>query len=354
MAGNTFGNIFKITTFGESHGPALGGVIDGCPSGIEIDLDLIEKEMQRRKPGQSSIVTQRKEEDSVTFYSGIFEGKTTGTPIGFLIHNNDQKSKDYSHIKNTYRPSHADYVYEKKYGHRDYRGGGRSSARETASRVVAGAIAKQVLKSVKITAYVSSVGNIIVDKHYSLLDFNNIEKNPVRCADPQSAVEMENYIKEIRKEGETIGGVVSCVIENCPIGLGEPVFDKLHAELGKAMLSINAVKGFEFGSGFNGTKLKGSEHNDSFSSDGKTKTNNSGGIQGGISNGMDIYFKVAFKPVATIMKSQKTIDSKNNEVEMKGKGRHDPCVVPRAVPIVEAMSALVILDYFLLNKTYNI
>jgi chorismate synthase len=354
MAGNTFGNIFKITTFGESHGPALGGVIDGCPSGIEIDLDLIEKEMQRRKPGQSSIVTQRKEEDSVTFYSGIFEGKTTGTPIGFLIHNNDQKSKDYSHIKNTYRPSHADYVYEKKYGHRDYRGGGRSSARETASRVVAGAIAKQVLKSVKVTAYVSSVGKIVIDKHYSLLDFNNIEKNPVRCADPQSAVEMENYIKEIRKEGDTIGGVVSCVIENCPIGLGEPVFDKLHAELGKAMLSINAVKGFEFGSGFNGTKLKGSEHNDSFSSDGKTKTNNSGGIQGGISNGMDIYFKVAFKPVATIMKSQKTIDSKNNEVEMKGKGRHDPCVVPRAVPIVEAMSALVILDYYLLNKTYNI
>ena len=353
MAGNTFGNIFKITTFGESHGPALGGVIDGCPSGIEIDLDLIEKEMQRRKPGQSSIVTQRKEEDSVTFYSGIFEGKTTGTPIGFSIHNKDQKSKDYSHIKNTYRPSHADYVYEKKYGHRDYRGGGRSSARETASRVVAGAIAKQVLKSVKVTAYVSSVGKIVIDKHYSLLDFNNIEKNPVRCADPQSAVEMENYIKEIRKEGETIGGVVSCVIENCPIGLGEPVFDKLHAELGKAMLSINAVKGFEFGSGFNGTKLKGSEHNDSFSSDGKTKTNNSGGIQGGISNGMDIYFKVAFKPVATIMKSQKTIDSKNNEVEMKGKGRHDPCVVPRAVPIVEAMSALVILDYYLLNKTYN-
>ena len=354
MAGNTFGNIFKITTFGESHGPALGGVIDGCPSGIVIDLDLIEKEMQRRKPGQSSIVTQRKEEDSVIFYSGIFEGKTTGTPIGFLIHNKDQKSKDYSHIKNTYRPSHADYVYEKKYGHRDYRGGGRSSARETASRVVAGAIAKQVLKSVKITAYVSSVGNIIVNKHYSLLDFNNIEKNPVRCPDSKSAVEMENYIKEIRKEGDTIGGVVSCVIENCPIGLGEPVFDKLHAELGKAMLSINAVKGFEFGSGFNGTKLKGSEHNDSFSSDGKTKTNNSGGIQGGISNGMDIYFKVAFKPVATIMKSQKTIDSKNNEVEMKGKGRHDPCVVPRAVPIVEAMSALVILDYYLLNKTYNI
>ncbi|MBL6647866.1 MAG: chorismate synthase [Flavobacteriaceae bacterium] len=353
MAGNTFGNIFKVTTFGESHGPALGGVIDGCPPGITLDLKLIENEMQRRKPGQSSIVTQRKEEDSVTFYSGIFEGKTTGTPIGFLIHNKDQKSKDYSHIKETYRPSHADYVYDKKYGHRDYRGGGRSSARETACRVVAGAIAKQIIKEIKITAFVSSVGEIKVDKDYNSLDFSNIEKNPVRCADPIAAVEMEKYIKEIRKEGDTIGGVVTCVIENCPIGIGEPVFDKLHAELGKAMLSINAVKGFEFGSGFNGTKLKGSEHNDSFESNGTTKTNNSGGIQGGISNGMDIYFSVAFKPVATIMKSQKTIDSSNNEVEMSGKGRHDPCVVPRAVPIVEAMSALVILDYILINNIYN-
>ena len=353
MAGNTFGNIFKVTTFGESHGPALGGVIDGCPPGITLDLKLIENEMQRRKPGQSSIVTQRKEEDSVTFYSGIFEGKTTGTPIGFLIHNKDQKSKDYSHIKKTYRPSHADYVYDKKYGHRDYRGGGRSSARETACRVVAGAIAKQIIKEIKITAFVSSVGEIKVDKDYDSLDFSNIEKNPVRCADPIAAVEMEKYIKEIRKEGDTIGGVVTCVIENCPIGIGEPVFDKLHAELGKAMLSINAVKGFEFGSGFNGTKLKGSEHNDSFESNGTTKTNNSGGIQGGISNGMDIYFSVAFKPVATIMKSQKTIDSSNNEVEMSGKGRHDPCVVPRAVPIVEAMSALVILDYILINNIYN-
>ena len=353
MAGNTFGNNFKVTTFGESHGPALGGVIDGCPPGITLDLKLIENEMQRRKPGQSSIVTQRKEEDTVTFYSGIFEGKTTGTPIGFLIHNIDQKSKDYSHIKETYRPSHADYVYDKKYGHRDYRGGGRSSARETACRVVAGAIAKQIIKEIKITAFVSSVGEIKVDNDYNSLDFSNIEKNPVRCADPNVAVEMEKYIKEIRKEGDTIGGVVTCIIENCPIGIGEPVFDKLHAELGKAMLSINAVKGFEFGSGFNGTKLKGSEHNDSFESNGTTKTNNSGGIQGGISNGMDIYFSVAFKPVATIMKSQKTIDSNNNEVVMSGKGRHDPCVVPRAVPIVEAMSALVILDYILINNIYN-
>ena len=353
MAGNTFGNIFKLTTFGESHGPALGGIIDGCPPGIELDLNFIENEMKRRKPGQSSIVTQRKEEDSVTFYSGIFEGKTTGTPIGFLIHNKDQKSKDYSHIKDTYRPSHADYVYDKKYGHRDYRGGGRSSARETACRVVAGAIAKQILSNIEIIAHVTSVGEIKVQKHYSSLDFSNIENNPVRCADPIIAVKMEDYIKKIRKDGDTVGGIISCVIKNCPIGLGEPVFDKLHAELGKAMLSINAVKGFEFGSGFNGCKLKGSEHNDSFNSFGKTETNNSGGIQGGISNGMDIYFNIAFKPVATIMKSQKTIDSKNNEVEMKGKGRHDPCVVPRAVPIVEAMSALVILDYLLLNKVYN-
>ena len=353
MAGNSFGNIFKLTTFGESHGPALGGVIDGCPPGIKLDLDFIESEMQRRKPGQSSIVTQRKEEDSVQFYSGIFEGKTTGTPIGFLIHNKDQKSKDYSHIKDTYRPSHADFVYDKKYGHRDYRGGGRSSARETASRVVAGAIAKQILEGIEITAHVSSVGEIKVDTHYSKLDFSTIENNPVRCADPKTAVEMESFIKQIRKEGDTVGGEVSCVIENCPIGLGEPVFDKLHAELGKAMLSINAVKGFEYGSGFDGSKLKGSQHNDSFNSDGKTETNNSGGIQGGISNGMDIYFNVAFKPVATIMKSQKTIDSNNNEVEMKGKGRHDPCVVPRAVPIVEAMAALVIVDYLLIDKLYK-
>ena len=354
MAGNTFGNIFKLTTFGESHGPAIGGVIDGCPSGLIIDLNAIEKEMQRRKPGQSSIVTQRKEEDSVTFYSGIFEGKTTGTPIGFLIHNKDQKSKDYTHIKETYRPSHADYVYDKKYGNRDYRGGGRSSARETACRVVGGAIAKQILSKIEIKAFVSSVGEIKIDSDYSNLDFSQIEKNPVRCADPKVANQMEDLIKRIRKEGDTIGGVVTCIIKNTPIGLGEPVFDKLHANLGKAMLSINAVKGFEYGSGFDGTKLKGSEHNDSFGSDGKTKSNHSGGVQGGISNGMDIYFNVAFKPVATIMKKQQTIDSENNVVEMKGKGRHDPCVVPRAVPIVEAMAALVLVDSFLINKTIKL
>ena len=354
MAGNIFGNIFKLTTFGESHGPARGGVIDGCPSGLKIDLNAIQVEMDRRKPGQSAIVTQRKEPDSVTFYSGIFEGETTGTPIGFLIHNTDQKSKDYSHIKDSYRPSHADYVYDKKYGNRDYRGGGRSSARETACRVVAGAIAKQILSEIKITAYVSSVGKIKIDKHYSDLDFSEIEKNPVRCADSATALLMEKHIKDIRKEGDTVGGIVSCVIKNTPIGLGEPVFDKLHADLGKAMLSINAVKGFEFGSGFEGTKLKGSQHNDSFDKDGNTKTNNSGGIQGGISNGMDIYFNVAFKPVATIMKAQQTIDSNSNVVEIKGKGRHDPCVVPRAVPIVEAMAALVLVDFLLLNRTIKL
>ena len=354
MAGNIFGNIFKLTTFGESHGRALGGVIDGCPSGLKIDLNAIQVEMDRRKPGQSAIVTQRKEPDSVTFYSGIFEGETTGTPIGFLIHNTDQKSKDYSHIKDSYRPSHADYVYDKKYGNRDYRGGGMSSARETACRVVAGAIAKQILSEIKITAFVSSVGKIKIDKHYSDLDFSEIEKNPVRCADSATALLMENHIKNIRKEGDTVGGIVSCVIKNTPIGLGEPVFDKLHADLGKAMLSINAVKGFEFGSGFEGTKLKGSQHNDSFDKDGKTKTNNSGGIQGGISNGMDIYFNVAFKPVATIMQAQQTIDSNSNVVEIKGKGRHDPCVVPRAVPIVEAMAALVLVDFFLLNRTIKL
>ena len=354
MAGNSFGNIFKLTTFGESHGSALGGVIDGCPSGLKIDLNAIQLEMDRRKPGQSAIVTQRKEPDTVTFYSGIFEGQTTGTPLGFLIHNTDQKSKDYSHLKDTYRPSHADYVYDKKYGNRDYRGGGRSSARETACRVVAGAIAKQILSDIKITAHVSSVGEIKIDKHYSNLDFSQIEKNPVRCADSTTASLMEEHIKKIKKEGDTVGGIISCVIENTPIGLGEPVFDKLHADLGKAMLSINAVKGFEFGSGFEGTKLKGSQHNDSFNSDGKTKTNNSGGIQGGISNGMDIYFNVAFKPVATIMQSQETIDSQNNVVKMKGKGRHDPCVVPRAVPIVEAMAALVLVDFYLINRTIKL
>ncbi len=353
MAGNSYGTLFKITTFGESHGEALGGVIDGCPPNISIDFDLIRNEMDRRKPGQSSIVTQRKEEDEVQFLSGLFEGKTTGTPIGFIIPNTNQKSEDYSHIKDTYRPSHADYVYEKKYGIRDYRGGGRSSARETACRVVAGAIAKQVLKNIKINAFVSSVGEIFIDKPYQDLDFSMIESNAVRCPDTETAVKMEEHIKEIRKEGDTIGGTITCVIQNVPIGLGEPVFDKLHAELGKAMLSINAVKGFEYGSGFCGARMKGSEHNDLYLPDGTTKTNLSGGIQGGISNGMDIYFRVAFKPVATLIQKQNTLDNQGNIVAMQGKGRHDPCVVPRAVPIVEAMAAIVLADFYLLNKIYN-
>ena len=352
MAGNSFGNLFKLSTFGESHGEAIGGVIDGCPSGIELDFDAIQNDLNRRKPGQSKIVTQRKEPDEVRFLSGIFEGKTTGTPIGFIIENTNQKSHDYSHIKNVYRPSHADYVYDQKYGHRDYRGGGRSSARETASRVVAGAIAKQMLSNIKINAFVSSVGDIFLKKPYQDLDIDNADNNIVLCPDSAIAEEMITRIQEIRKQGDTIGGTVTCVIKNVPVGLGEPVFDKLHAELGKAMLSINAVKGFEYGSGFCGANMKGSEHNDLFNEDGTTKTNLSGGIQGGISNGMDIYFRVAFKPVATIMQSQETIDSKGNKAEMQGKGRHDPCVVPRAVPIVEAMAALVLADYFLINKTY--
>ncbi|MHA7944332.1 chorismate synthase [Formosa sp. 3Alg 14/1] len=353
MAGNSFGKIFKLTTFGESHGVALGGVIDGCPAGITIDFDAIQNEMNRRKPGQSAIVTQRKEPDEVKFLSGIFEGKTTGTSIGFIIENSNQKSHDYSHIKDSFRPSHADYVYEKKYGVRDYRGGGRSSARETACRVVAGAVAKQFLNQIEIHAFTSSVGDIFMEKPYQDIDFKDIESNIVRCPDTETADKMISKIKEIRKAGDTIGGTVTCVIKNVPVGLGEPVFDKLHAELGKAMLSINAVKGFEYGSGFCGAKMKGSEHNDLYNTDGTTKTNLSGGIQGGISNGMDIYFRVAFKPVATIMQTQDTIDKDGNIVKMEGKGRHDPCVVPRAVPIVEAMAALVLADYFLLDKTYQ-
>jgi len=350
MAGNTFGKLFRLTTFGESHGEALGGIIDGCPAGIELDFNLIQAEMQRRRPGQSTIVTQRKEEDEVQFLSGIFEGKTTGTPIGFLIPNTNQKSNDYSEIKNTYRPSHADFVYEQKYGIRDYRGGGRSSARETASRVVGGAIAKQIIPQIKINAFVSSVGEIFIDKPYQDLDFSKIESNAVRCPDTDVAKKMELHIKEIKKQGDTVGGTIMCVIQNVPIGLGEPVFDKLHAELGKAMLSINAVKGFEFGSGFCGAKMKGSEHNDLYNEDGTTKTNLSGGIQGGISNGMDIYFRVAFKPVATLIQKQEVLSNKGEIIEQHGKGRHDPCVVPRAVPIVEAMAALVIADNFLLNN----
>jgi chorismate synthase len=352
MAGNSFGKIFKITTFGESHGAALGGIIDGCPPGISIDFEAINYEMQRRKPGQSAIVTQRNENDDVVFYSGIFEGKTTGTPIGFSIPNSNQKSDDYTHIKNTYRPSHADYVYEKKYGIRDFRGGGRSSARETASRVAAGAIAKQVIKNIKINAFVSSVGTIFLEKPYQDLDFSLIESNPVRCPDLATAQKMESYIKDIKKEGDTVGGTITCVIQNVPIGLGEPVFDKLHAELGKAMLSINAVKGFEYGSGFCGAQMKGSQHNDLYNEDGTTKTNLSGGIQGGISNGMDIYFRVAFKPVATLIQNQNVLTNQNTIINQHGKGRHDPCVVPRAVPIVEAMAALVLTDFYLLNKLY--
>jgi chorismate synthase len=353
MAGNTIGKLFKLTTFGESHGEALGGIIEGCPSGIELNLEAIKLEMSRRKPGQSSIVTQRKEDDEVQFLSGIFEGITTGTSIGFLIQNTNQKSQDYSDIKDTYRPSHADYVYEKKYGIRDYRGGGRSSARETTSRVVAGAIAKQIIPNIKISAFVSSVGDIYLNKPYQDLDFSKIESNPVRCPDTETATKMEELIKQIKKEGDTIGGTITCVLQNVPIGLGEPVFDKLHADLGKAMLSINAVKGFEYGSGFCGAQMKGSQHNDLYNADGTTKTNLSGGIQGGISNGMDIYFRVAFKPVATLIQKQEVLDNQGNIVELQGKGRHDPCVLPRAVPIVEAMAAIVLADFYLLNKIYQ-
>ena len=350
MAGNTFGIFFKLTTFGESHGEAMGGVIDVCPAGVSIDLDAIENQMMRRRPGQSAIVTQRKEADTVRFLSGIFEGKTTGSPIGFIIENTNQKSADYTHIKDSYRPSHADYTFDKKYGHRDYRGGGRSSARETACRVAAGAIASQLLGAIAITGYVSSVGDLTLEKPYQELDFNTVDSNVVRCPDAEMASKMIAKIKEVKKQGDTIGGIITCVIQNVPVGLGEPVFDKLHAQLGKAMLSINAVKGFEFGSGFKGATMNGSEHNDLFNQDGTTKSNLSGGVQGGISNGMDIYFRVAFKPVATIMQKQQTINSKGEKVEMQGKGRHDPCVVPRAVPIVEAMAALTIADFWLANK----
>ncbi|HEY9168475.1 MAG TPA: chorismate synthase [Lutibacter sp.] len=349
MMANTFGKIFTLTTFGESHGEAIGGIIDGCPAGIELNLEAVQIELDRRKPGQSKIVTQRKEPDEVQFLSGIFEGKTTGASIGFIIKNANQRSNDYAHIKDAYRPSHADYTYDKKYGVRDYRGGGRTSARETANWVVGGAIAKQVIASIKINAFTSSVGDIFMKKPYQEVDFSNIESNDVRCPDTATAEKMIARINEIKKQGDTIGGTVTCVIQNVPVGWGEPIFDKLHAQLGKAMLSINAVKGFEYGSGFCGAKMKGSEHNDIFNADGSTKSNLSGGIQGGISNGMDIYFRVAFKPVATIMQVQQTIDKEGNIVEMHGKGRHDPCVVPRAVPIVEALAAMVLTDFMLLD-----
>ncbi|HEY0045091.1 MAG TPA: chorismate synthase [Flavobacterium sp.] len=352
MAGNSFGTLFRLTTYGESHGDALGGVIEGCPAGIKINYDDITYQMSRRKPGQSAIVTQRKEDDEVKFRSGIFEGETTGMPIGFTISNQDHKSSDYTHLKDAYRPGHADYVYEKKYGIRDYRGGGRSSARETACRVVAGAIARQIFPEIKISAFVSSVGNIFIDKPYQDLDLSATDNNAVRCPDQQTAEKMENLIREIRSNGDTVGGTVTCVLQNVPVGLGEPVFDKLHARLGMAMLSINAVKGFEYGSGFCGSVMKGSEHNDLYNEDGTTKTNMAGGIQGGISNGMDIYFRVAFKPVSTIMQPQQTVNRSGEIIELQGKGRHDPCVVPRAVPIVEAMAALVLADFYLLNKQY--
>jgi len=354
MSFNSFGNLLKVTTFGESHGTAIGGIIDGFPAGLEVDVEAIQEELDRRKPGQSKIVTQRKEPDTVEFLSGIFEGKSTGTSIGFIIKNTNQKSHDYNHNTNVYRPSHADFTYDKKFGIRDHKGGGRSSARETANWVVAGALAKQLISSIKINAFTSSVGDIFMEKPYQKVDFSKTESNIVRCPDEATAEKMIEKIKEIRKAGDTIGGTITCVAQNMPVGLGEPIFQKLHAELGKAMLSINAVKGFEFGSGFCGARMKGSEHNDIFNADGTTKTNLSGGIQGGISNGMDIYFRVAFKPVATIMTNQQTINSEGEETEITGKGRHDPCVVPRAVPIIEAMTALVLADFWLINKTRKI
>jgi chorismate synthase len=354
--GNSFGRIFRISTFGESHGFGLGLVIDGCPAGLPIDEDFIRNEMQRRKPGQSKITTQRKEEDDFQILSGVFEGKSTGTPIGMVIMNTDQKSKDYGHIADKFRPSHADYTYFEKYGIRDYRGGGRSSARETAARVAAGAIAKLMLRhyGISVQAYVSQVGDLKLEKSYLELNLSTNEDNIVRCPDSEMAEKMITYIDEVRKSRDTVGGIVSCVAKGVPPGIGEPVFDRLHAELGKAMLSINAVKGFEYGSGFEGVKMRGSAHNDVFYQEGdkvRTKTNYSGGIQGGISNGEDIYFNVAFKPVATIMQDQNSLNEAGESVTVSGKGRHDPCVVPRAVPIVEAMAALVLADYLLISRT---
>ena len=356
--GNSFGNIFKLTSFGESHGSSIGGIIDGCPSGLIIDLNFVQEELDRRRPGQSKITTSRNEGDKVEFMSGIFEGTTTGTPIGFRIANNNSKSEDYDEVKNVFRPSHADFTYQEKYGLRDYRGGGRSSARETACRVVAGAIAKLILKThnIEISAYVYSVGNIFANENN--LNFEDItnskESNIVRCPDKSAALKMIDFISELKMNGNSVGGQIKCLVKGVPSGLGEPVFDKLHADLGKAMLSINAVKGFEYGSGFEGSKMLGSEHNDEFeSNNGKvfTKTNFSGGIQGGISNGEEIYFKIAFKPVATILTKQNSIDEEKNNIEIKAKGRHDPCVAPRAVPIVESMTAMVIVDHLLRNRT---
>lgn len=361
---NTFGKLFTLTTFGESHGVAVGGVVDGMPPGIPIDFDFIQRELARRKPGQSRITTDRKELDQVELLSGVFEGKSTGTPIGFIVRNRNQQSKDYDSIANLFRPSHADYTYYNKYGIRDYRGGGRASARITLSRVVAGALAKLVLKQkgICITAYTSQVGNITLDKDYQKYDFSLIESNPVRCPEPKKAKEMEALIAEMKREGDTIGGVVTCVIKGCPAGLGEPEFDKLHAQLGAAMLGINAAKGFEYGEGFAGSSWRGSQQNDVFipSSDKqqahgiKTKTNHSGGIQGGISNGEDIYFRVAFKPVATLLMEQETVNKEGEATKIDVNGRHDPCVLPRAVPIVEAMAAMTILDALLVDNAKRI
>ena len=355
MAGNSFGEIFKLTSFGASHGAAIGGIIDGVPSNFEIDEAFIQKELNRRKPGQSKIVTQRKEDDEVELLSGVFEGKTLGTPIGFIIRNKNQKSKDYDHLKDNYRPSHADYTYDAKYSHRDYRGGGRSSARETASRVVAGAIAKQILShfDIQVRAFVDQIGEIKIPEN-EIIDFKNVESNPIRCPHTETASKMEELVKETRKNGDTIGGSVKCFISNLPKGLGEPVFDKFHAQLGKAILSINAVKGFEIGSGFDCITMNGSTHNDQFNSDFSTKTNYSGGVQGGITNGMDVYFRSAFKPVATIMQDQDGYDSSGKKTVIKGKGRHDPCVVPRAVVIVEAMAAITVLDFILRNNALKL
>jgi chorismate synthase len=355
MPGNTFGHLFRITTFGESHGAAIGVIIDGCPAGLDLDESFIQQELDRRRPGQSKLVTQRKESDTVEVLSGVFEGKTTGTPISLLIRNADARSKDYSHIADKYRPSHADFTFQEKYGIRDYRGGGRSSARETAARVAAGAVAKLFLQknNVDIKAYVSRVGDITVEKNYQELDLSKVEATSVRCPDLEVAERMTDLILKIKKAGDTIGGYVTCIITGCPAGLGEPVFDKIHADLGKAILSINACKGFEIGSGFAGVTMRGSEHNDPFYQEEgkiKTRTNRSGGVQGGITNGMDIYFNAAFKPVATIVQAQESVNEAGEKTEVQGKGRHDPCVLPRAVPIVEAMAALVVADFLLRQR----
>lgn len=356
MNGTQFGNLLTLSTFGESHGEAIGGIIGGFPANFELDFTSIQAELDRRKPGQSKLVTARKESDTVQFLSGVFEGKTTGAPIAFRIPNEDQKSKDYSHLESVFRPSHADFTYDKKYGNRDYRGGGRSSARETANWVVAGALAKQFLKKqgIKIRAFVDQVGTISFDSsHAENIDFDFIEENPVRCGNKNLAGKMEELILQVKKEGDTIGGSICCWIEGVPIGLGEPIFNKLNAALGQAMLTINAAKGVEFGAGFGAIAMKGSAHNDLFNSDGTTKTNHSGGIQGGISNGMPIYFRTAFKPIATLLQKQDTINLIGEYVELAGKGRHDPCVVPRAVPIVEAMAALVVMDFLMMYRSHN-